>query len=182
MTSQSRFNHAEAHRKGRANPLPGLVELLLDLLRHDVPHAHGVRLSAGDDEPLRVVGDPDAGRLVRVSAPVAGGRTVTLEVGADVADEEPTRAQLRRFVPLVVACISLEHQLEEQSGSARDAVTAIERLAVFDLATGIMMARRDCDLRTARDLVTEWSRREGVDLQSVSPADVLGRLTIDQRR
>jgi hypothetical protein len=122
--------------------------------------------------------DPDA-HQVTASAALGDGDLVTLAVQADLADDAPTQAQLQRFIRPMKACLALERRMAVQSDRARDAVAAIERLAVLDLATGIVMARSDCTAQTARDLLADWSAREGVDLESLTPADVLERLTAE---
>jgi AmiR/NasT family two-component response regulator len=94
-------------------------------------------------------------------------------VHSELADDAPTQAQLQRFIRPMVACVALEQRLKVKADQARDAVAAIERMAVVDLATGIVMARRDCDPQTARNLLTEWSSQEGFDLLSLTAADVL---------
>ena len=208
MTRHERFRHAPASPNEKPAPLPHLVEMLLDLVLHDVAGAHSAQLSLDDQPPAWTVGDPTVGvptvgdptagapaagdpaagdpvtgrpaiggTRVRVSAPLAGGGTVTLEVGAGPGDEASTRERLSRFIPPLVACIQLERRLQERTGQARAAVNAIERTAVQDLATGIVMARRDCDQATARELLAKWSQRENIDLDSLTAEDVLERLT-----
>lgn len=178
MTSQSRSWRAPARPVERSNPLPGLVELLLELLLHDVQAGRSARLTLGEAGRGWQVGDPQAGgRSVTASAPLADGDLITLTVHAELADDAPTQAQLQRFIRPMVACVALEQRLKVEADQARDAVAAIERMAVVDLATGIVMARRDCDAQTARDLLTDWSSREGFDLLSLTAADVLERLT-----
>jgi hypothetical protein len=164
---------------GRAKQsLPGLVELLLGLLLHDVQAGRGAQLTLGEAGRGWQVGDLEAGgHSVTASAPLSDGDLITLTVHADLADDAPTQAQLRRFIRPMVACVALEQRLKIVADQAQDAVAAIERMAVVDLATGIVMARRDCDAQTARDLLTDWSSREGFDLLSLTAADVLERLT-----
>jgi hypothetical protein len=180
MTSQSRFWRAPVRPAEASNPLPGLVEMLLGLLLHDVPAGHSASLTVGRNGALWQVGEPaPAGPQVTASAPLADGELVTLAVQADLADDAPTQAQLQRFLRPMVVCLTLEQQLNAQRDQAREAVAAIERLAVVDLATGVVMARRDCDVQTARELLADWSASEGVDLQALTAADVLERLTAD---
>jgi ANTAR domain len=191
MTSQYPFRRAGTRAGEKPTPLPHLVEMLLDLLLHDVKGARGARLSLADpDTPAWSVGEldrpggpeqrADPQQEVAVSAPLSDGGTVTLAVavdGAELDDETSTRAQLGRFIPPMVACVDLERLLRERTTTARDAVGAIERSAVIDLATGVVMARRNCDRQTARDLLARWSRREGIDLESMTVEDALERLT-----
>jgi len=196
MTSSSRSWHAHAqeHPNQPPNPLPGLVEQLLDLLLDDVQTGNSAQLTVQSDaqpepgateagagiSPYAWLGDPAGpGRLVTASASLTDGGTVTLAVRGDLLDDEPTQAQLRRFIRPMVACVALERQLSEQTGRARDAVAEIERSAIFDLATGIVMARHDCDPETARRLLAAWSVRTGHDLRTPTAARVLELLTAD---
>ncbi len=131
--------------------MPGLVELLLDLLLHDVPAGRSAQLRLGSDGEVWQVGEPDTDAPeVVASAPLADGELVTLTVQADLADDAPTLAQLQRFIRPMMACMALERRLDAQADQAKGAVAAIEQLAVLDLATGIVMARRDCTAGTAR--------------------------------
>ena len=181
MTSQKGLWHAPARPAERTNPLPGLVELLLDLLLHDVPAGHSASLTVGETGAIWQVGAPSpAGHRATASEPLANGELVTLAVQIERAGDASTRAQVRRFLRPMLLCLALEQQLTARVDEAREAVEGIERLAVLDLATGIVMARRDCDARTARDLLAERCAREGVDLQSLAPTDVLERLTADE--
>ena len=178
MTSQSRYWRAPARPTEHSDPLPGLVELLLDLLLHDVPAGRSAHLSLGRSGLSRQVGEPTPdGHQVTASTELADGEVVRLSVQADLADDAATQAQLQRFLRPMVACVALERRLRARAAQAQEAVAVIERLAVLDLATGIVMARQDCDAGTARDLLTAWSAREGVQLQHLAPADVLERLT-----
>jgi hypothetical protein len=185
MNSSSQSWHAYATAGPAPNPLPRLVELLLDLLLNDVPGGRSAQLTGsagaeGADGGYAVVGDPDQpGRPVSASAPLPNGGTLTLTVRGELADDEPTQAQLQRFIRPLVAAVALEHQLDRRSGQARDAVAQIERLAVSDLATGIVMVQRDCDPAKARELLAGWSARAGHDLQSLSAVRILQLLTAD---
>jgi hypothetical protein len=186
MQTSRRSWHAYA-AQDQDPKLPGLVELLLDLLLHDVQDAHSAQLTvqeAGspDDGSDRYagLGDPgQPGRLVSASAPLTGGGTVTLAVRGDLDDDEQTQARLRRFLLPMVACVALERRLDQKAGRARDAVAQIERLAITDLATGIVMAQRDCAPAKARELLEGWSERTGHDLQTLSAARILELLTAD---
>jgi hypothetical protein len=132
-------------------------------------------------QPYLERGDPDLpGHLVTASSPLADGGTVTLSVRGELTDDGPTQAWLRRFIQPMVACVDLESRLDEQTGRARDALAEIERRAITDLATGIVMARRDCDPATARARLAAWGARTGVDLQVLSAAKILELLTADQ--
>ena len=186
MNDSSRSWHAFATQDQDPKLLPGLVELLLDLLLHDFQDGRNAQLtvqtedlSVGRDQYAEL-GDPDQpGRTVSASAPLSNGGTVTLSVRGDLKDDEPTQARLQRFLRPMVACLALEHQLDDQAGRARDAVAQIERLAITDLATGIVMAQRDCAPAKARELLAGWSERTGYDLQTLSAARILELLTAD---
>ena len=192
MTSPSRSWHAQAGPDDPDNPLPGLVELLLDLLLNDVRAGRSAELTVHpsrgpepEPEPGGAVyaarpHEPDeSGRLVSASATLNDGGTATLTVRGDLVDDEPTRAQLRRFIQLLVTCVDLEHRLTARTERAREAVAEIERRAITDLATGIVMAQRDCDPVTARDRLATWSSRTGYDLQTLSAVRILHLLTAD---
>jgi hypothetical protein len=128
-----------------------------------------------------LVGDPaPAGRSVSTEATMADGIRISLQVRGDAIDEVAVQAQLQRFVRPMVAALALEERRRQRSGQARDAVATIEQWAVTDLATGIVMARRDCDPETARGLIADWSARTGVDLQTLTPVDVLELFTAAQ--
>jgi hypothetical protein len=191
MNSSSRSWQASVPQTETPNPLPGLVELLLDLLLSDVPDGRSAQLTvsaAAESSPgtenfaHRYAGTDDQarpGQLVTATAALTDGGTVTLTVRGDLIDDEPTQARLRRFIQPMVACVALERRIGEQAGRARDAVAQIERLAITDLATGIVMAQRDCGSVTARQLLADWSARTGQDLQTVSAARILELLTAD---
>ena len=194
MTSPSRSWHARADQADLPNPLHGLIELLLDLLLNDVPASKSAQLTiqpkpelepenlgTATTPPYLHRGDQEpAGRRVTASAPQANGEVVTLAVWGELVDDEPTQARLRRFIRPMVACADLERQLDQHTGQARDALAEIERRAITDLATGIVMARRDCDPPTARARLAAWSERTGVDLQALSAVRILELLTADQ--
>ena len=183
MTTPSRSWRAPARPTEQENPLPQLIELLLDLLLHDVPNGRSAQLSVGrvtaptgSEAPTGswLVGDPTAdGQLVTTDGAMPDGTFVNLQVRAGELDPVSVQAQVQRFVPPLLACLALESRLGEQTDQARDAVAAIERLAVSDLATGIVMAHRDCDPTTARLVLAEWSTAQGIDLAALTPTDVL---------
>jgi hypothetical protein len=193
MNTSRRSWRAYAAQDQDPKLLPGLVELLLDLLLKDVPDGRSAELTvqapgetsqppAESDQDHRYarLGDPSPpGRLVTASAPLTGGGTVTLAVRGELADDEPTQARLRRFLRPMVACVALEHRLNEQAGQARNAVAQIEHLAITDLATGIVMAQRDCAPAKARQMLAGWSDRTGYDLQTLPAARILELLTAD---
>jgi hypothetical protein len=190
MTSSNRSWYIPARNDSgeRLNPLPGLVERLLDLLLREVRASRSAQLdvsSGSKTSTYAEVGEPDQpGPLVSASTALPDGGTVTLTVRGDpsgeLRDDEPTQAQLRRFLPPMLACVALERQLDEQAGQAREAVAEIERLAITDLATGIVMARRDCDSQTARRRLAEWGTRTGNDIQALTAVRILELLTADQ--
>ena len=106
---------------------------------------------------------------------------MALEVHGDFVDDDlTTRARLQRFLRPMGACVALDRQLKGQATEARDAIAAIERRAITDLATGIVMAQRDCDATTARKALAVWSERTGFDLRELSAARMLELLTADQ--
>ncbi|GLY13243.1 hypothetical protein Kisp01_02590 [Kineosporia sp. NBRC 101677] len=80
--------------------------------------------------------------------------------------------RLRRYVDPLTICLSLERDLTDQAGQARDAVARVQAQQMSDLATGVLMARLGCDPPTARRLLSEWLAQRGVDAAELSPADV----------
>ena len=181
-----------------------MVERLLDLLLSDAPAGRSAWLTVQPQTPAppdrtdpeqsdqarlgdparvgdstRPVGPARAGRLVTAWAPLPDGGTATLALHGDLQDDEGTQAQLRRFLQPMVACVALERQLSEQAGQARDALAEIERTALPDLATGIVMARHDCDPEAARRLLAAWSARTGHEIQMLTAVRILELLTAD---
>ncbi len=192
MTSPSRSWHAYADPDDPHNPLPGLVERLLDLVLTDVRAGRSAQLTvrtttpaepasvyAEAEHPAWTNDSTEEGRTVSTSAALTDGGTATLAVRGELVDDEPTQAQLRRFIRPLVACVDLETRLNRRTGRAREAVAEIERRAITDLATGIVMAHRDCDPVTARQRLTAWSARNGHDLQTLSAVRILELLTAD---
>ena len=183
MTTPSGFGRARPNDP--ENPLPRLIELLLELLLHDVQNGRSAQVSVDRIGATWLVGDPAAaGRSVRTEAAMADGTRIGLQVHGDTLDEVAVQAQLQRFVRPMMAVLALEERRRQRSDQAQEAVATIERWAVTDLATGIVMARRDCDPETARGLIADWTARTGVDLQTLTPVDVLELFTAaqDQRR
>jgi hypothetical protein len=186
MTTPSGPWRAPARPADQENPLPRLIELLLDLLLHDLPDGRSAQVSVGRIKATTpattpaaltgswLVGDPAAdGHLTTTDATMPDGTVINLQVRATGLDPGSAQAQLQRFIPPLLACLAFEARLGEQTDRARDAVAAIERLAITDLATGIVMAHRDCDPGTARLVLAEWSAAEGIDVQVLTPTDVL---------
>ncbi|GAB6901209.1 hypothetical protein [Kineosporia succinea] len=80
--------------------------------------------------------------------------------------------QLRRYVDPLTMCLALDRDLNDQAGTARDAVSRVQSQQMSDLATGVIMARLGCDGVTARKLLSEWLAEKSLEAESLSPADV----------
>jgi hypothetical protein len=190
MTRKSRSWRAQADDAQTPAPLHGLVELLLDLLLSETRSGRSAQLTVrssgnpapGEGEAMRFarVGEPsDEGRVVSTSAALPDGGTIMLTVRADLLDDAPTQARLQRFILPMVTCLSLDHQLDELTVAAREAVAEVESREVLDLATGVLMAQRDCDSVTARRLLTAWSKRTGIDIGSLTAAGIIELMTAE---
>ncbi|GAB3272502.1 hypothetical protein [Kineosporia babensis] len=80
--------------------------------------------------------------------------------------------RLRRYVDPLTICLTLERDLTDQAGQARDAVARVQAEQMRDLATGVIMARLGCDPPTARTLLQEWLSERGFEADTLSPAEV----------
>jgi hypothetical protein len=193
MTSKSPTWRAETDRE-LPTPLNGLVELMLDLLLGETRSGRSAQLmvqpgsTAVDDStqaaqlPSRFaqVGDPNTtGRVISTSAALSDGAVITLTVQVDQLDEAATQAWLQRYIAPMITCVTLERQLTARTAAAREAVAEVQRREVLDLATGVLMAQRDCDSVTARRMLMAWSARHGIDVESLTPARILELMTAD---
>jgi hypothetical protein len=192
MTSKSRSWRSQAENSDTSQPLHGLVELLLELLLRETRSGRSAQLTvqttSGTDAaptedsstPFARVGDQaDVGSVISTSASLPDGGTITLAVQADQLDDAPTQARLQRFMAPMITCVTLEHQLTERTSAAREAVAEVERREVLDLATGVLMAQRDCDSATARQMLISWSELRGIDVGSLTAARILQLMTAD---
>lgn len=95
---------------------------------------------------------------------------VGLLLGEITAGAESER--LRRYVEPLTMCLTLDRELNEQAGQARDAVARVQGQQMSDLATGVIMARLGHDVPAARKLLAEWMEQRGLEPAELTPAEV----------